>query len=243
MKFRDELKDVKRIVIKVGSNVVTRSDGSYDLRRLRILVEDICELRQAGVQVLLVSSGAVNIGRVLLDPNLFKEDKIEAQQAASSLGQPKLMQKYCGLFEENNSLCSQVLLTHEDFKCPERHSNAKKTVEVLLENKVTPILNENDTISFVEITFGDNDQLAALVAGLIEADLLLLITSAEGLFDKDPEQEGARLFKRVEYGQDLTRIETKVLSANGRGGMKSKLEAVKKATEAGIPAIISSKDN
>ena len=231
------------MVVKVGSNVVTGEDGSCDLRKMRILVEDICELRQSGVQVLLVSSGAVNIGKAFLDPKLFKDNKIEAQQAASSIGQPKLIQRYCSLFEENRALCSQILLTHDDFKSRTRYLNAKRTVETLLENGVTPVLNENDTISFMEITVGDNDHLAAQAALLVEADALLLVTSSEGLFDRDPKDPQAKFFNEVRFGESLEGIDLSVKTSAGRGGMKSKLAAVRKATGFGIKTIISSKDN
>lgn len=242
MKLRKELAGLKRLVVKVGSNVVTKKDGSFDNRRTRILVEDICELRSQGIQVLLVSSGAVNIGRPFLNPKLFKDSAIEAQQAASSLGQPKLMQKYCSLFEENGALCSQILLTHEDFKSRQRYLNAKRTVETLLENGVTPILNENDTISFMEITVGDNDQLAAQAALLIEADALVLVTSAEGLCDRDPTEEGAMVIQEVAYGESLEAIDVSTKTSSGRGGMMSKLEAVQKACGFGIKTIIASKE-
>lgn len=243
MRLRKELKGLRRLVVKVGSNVVTNDDGSCDHRRMRILVEDICELKKNGVQVLLVSSGAVNIGKAFLNPKLFKENKIEAQQAASSIGQPKLIQKYCALFEENRALCSQILLTHEDFKSRQRYLNAKRTIEVLLENNVTPVLNENDTISFMEITVGDNDQLAAQAALLMEADALLLITSSEGLFDRDPSDKDAVLLKEVRFGQSLEGIDVSAKTSAGRGGMKSKLEAVKKACGFAIKTVISSKDH
>lgn len=240
--FRKELLGIKRLVVKVGSNVVTTEDGQCDNRKLRILVEDICELKKQGIQLLLVSSGAVNLGRSFLDPALFKEKGIEAQQAASSLGQPRLMQKYCSLFEENNSLCSQILLTHEDFKSRQRYLNAQRTLEVLLASGVTPVLNENDTISFVEITVGDNDHLASQAALLMQADALLLITNSEGLFDKDPNDPEAKLISEVMFGQDLAGIDLSATSSAGRGGMKSKLEAVRKACGFGIKTIISTKE-
>lgn len=241
MKFRKDLADVKRIVVKVGSNVITKTNGKCDLRRLRIIVEDICYLLDAGHEVVLVSSGAINVGRAFLDKYL--PNRIELQQSASAIGQPKLINKYSSLFEENDRICSQVLLTHEDFKNRNRFLNAKKTIEVLLQNKVIPILNENDTISYSDISVGDNDHLAAQAAQMISADLLLIITSAHGLYDKDPEDKDAKLIKYVAPDEDLFEIDMNSMTSSGRGGMRSKVAAVKKATRVGVRSLISSKDN
>jgi glutamate 5-kinase len=241
MKFRKELTGVQRIVVKVGSNVITRTDGKCDLRRLRIIVEDICDLIEKGYEVVLVSSGAINVGKAFLEKYL--PNRIELQQSASAIGQPKLINKYSGLFEENGRICSQILLTHEDFKNRNRFLNAKKTIEVLLQNKVIPILNENDTISFSDISVGDNDHLAAQAAQMVNADLLLIVTSAHGLYDKDPEDKTAKIIKYVEFDNNLDGVSMNSISPSGRGGMKSKIAAIKKATEVGVRCLISSKDN
>jgi glutamate 5-kinase len=241
MELREQLKDVRRVVIKVGSNVITKEDGTCDLRRMRIIVEDICDLQEKGIEVVLVSSGAVNVGKAFLQKYL--PNKIELQQSASAIGQPKLINKYSHLFEENGKICSQILLTHEDFKNRKRFLNAKKTLDVLIQNSVIPILNENDTISFTEITVGDNDHLAAQAAQMINADLLLIITSANGLYDRDPSAPDAQLIKYVGFGEKLSHIDMTSKTASGRGGMQSKINAVEKATQVGIKCIVSSKDN
>ncbi|HLT23023.1 MAG TPA: glutamate 5-kinase [Bacteriovoracaceae bacterium] len=241
MRLRKELAGVKRIIIKVGSNVITAPNGKCDLRRMRIIVEDICELIEQGIEVVLVSSGAINVGKAFLDTYL--PNRIELQQSASAIGQPKLIYKYTNLFEESGRICSQILLTHEDFKDHNRFLNAKKTIEVLLKNHVIPILNENDTISFSDISVGDNDHLAAQAAQMLDADLLLIITSANGLYDKDPSEEGAQLIKYVPYGEDLLNIDMQSKTTSGRGGMKSKIDAISKATEVGIKCLIGSKNN
>ncbi len=241
MNFREDLGDVKRIVIKVGSNVITKPNGKCDLRRMRIIVEDICELMEADKEVILVSSGAINVGKAFLDEYL--PNRIELQQSASAIGQPKLIYKYTSLFEENSRVCSQILLTHDDFRDKRRFLNAKKTLEVLLQNRVVPILNENDTISFAEITVGDNDHLAAQASQMVTADLLLIVTSQNGLYDRNPTDPEARLIKYVRFGESLDHIDMSDSSASGRGGMSSKVEAVKKATELGVKCLISSKDN
>jgi glutamate 5-kinase len=219
MQFRKDLTDVRRIVIKVGSNVITRTNGKCDLRRLRIIVEDISELLDAGYEVVLVSSGAINVGKAFLDKYL--PNRIELQQSASAIGQPKLINKYSGLFEENG----------------------KKTIEVLLQNKVIPILNENDTISYSDISVGDNDHLAAQAAQMVGADLLLIVTSAHGLYDKDPAAKDAKLIRYVSPEEDLLDIDMNTMTTSGRGGMRSKVAAIKKATRVGVKSLISSKDN
>lgn len=241
MNLRSDLSGVKRIVVKVGSNVITQADGKCDLRRLRIIVEDICELLENGMEVVLVSSGAINVGKAFLDKYL--PNRIELQQSASAIGQPKLINKYTNLFEENERICSQILLTHEDFKSRSRFLNAKKTIEVLLQNKVIPILNENDTISFSDISVGDNDHLAAQAAQMVDADLLLIITSANGLYDRDPAEPGAKRIKYVPYGESLEGINMNSKTPMGRGGMESKIAAIGKATQVGVKCLIASKDN
>ena len=245
MDLRKELKGVKRLVVKVGSNVVTmKKNGKCDLRKMRIIVEDICELQEKyDVEVVLVSSGAVNVGKAFLKRHLPREGKIDLQQSASAIGQPKLINKYSQLFEENHKICSQILLTHDDFRKRRRFLNAKQTIEVLLKNKITPILNENDSISYTEITVGDNDHLAASAAQMVNADALLIITSAQGLYDKDPELEGAKLIKTVSFDECLNHVDMTTKTTCGRGGMESKIHAVNKVTPLGIKAIISSKDN
>lgn len=243
MELRKELKGISRIVVKVGSNVVTKSNGKCDLRKMRIIVEDICELREAGVEVVLVSSGAVNVGKAFLKKHLPREGKIDLQQSASAIGQPKLINTYSRLFEENQHICSQILLTHDDFRKRKRFLNAKQTVEVLLKNKITPILNENDSISYTEITVGDNDHLAASAAQMVNADALLIVTSAQGLYDKDPAEDGAKLIKKVSFDECLRHVDMSTKTTCGRGGMESKIHAVNKVTPLGIKAIISSKDN
>jgi glutamate 5-kinase len=243
MKLREELKGCKRIVIKVGSNVVTKKNGLCNLRKMRIIVEDICELIGQDFEVILVSSGAVNLGKAYLKTVIPKKGRVDLQQSASSIGQPKLINRYSNLFEEHQRICSQILLTHDDFRNRKRFLHAKQTIEILLKNDVTPILNENDAISYHAITVGDNDHLAASAAQMIDADALLIITSTEGLFDKDPSEKGATLIKNVNYGDELNHIDMSCKTDVGRGGMESKIQAVNKVTPLGIKVIISSKDN
>jgi glutamate 5-kinase len=243
MQLRHELSDSKRVVIKVGSNVVTKKNGKCDLRKLRIIVEDICELQEQGLEVVLVSSGAQNVGKAFLKTMLPREGTVDLSQSASAIGQPKLINKYSALFEEHDHICSQILLTHDDFRNRKRFLQAKNTIEVLLKNGITPILNENDTISYTEITVGDNDHLAASASQMINADALIIITSAQGLYDKDPHHSDAKLIKEVSYEDSLDHVDMTTKTDVGRGGMESKIHAVNKVTPLGIKAIISSKDN
>ena len=241
MKLRKELEGLKRLVVKVGSNVITRNDGKLDGRVVRILVEDICELIDNDIEIILVSSGAVSLGKTYLSEHMPKEGKIEIMHSASSIGQPKLINTYSRIFEENSKLCSQILLTHDDFRDRKRFLHAKENINVLLKNNITPILNENDSISYSEITVGDNDHLAAQTAQMINADALLVVTSTDGLFTKDPAKEGAEHISHVPYGYDLSFIDYEGSSSAGRGGMGSKIMAVEKITPLGIKAIISSR--
>jgi len=243
MQLRSELDGCKRLVVKVGSNVVTKKNGRCDVRKMRIIVEDICDLIDQGFEIILVSSGAISVGTAYLKRMLPKKGRVDLMQSASSIGQPKLINQYSQLFEDHQHICSQILLTHDDFRNRKRFLHAKQTIEVLLQNDVTPILNENDSISYSEITVGDNDHLAASAAQMVNADALLIITSAHGLYDKDPSEKGAKLIKVVDYGDELTHVDMTTKTDVGRGGMESKIQAVNKVTPLGIKAIISSKDN
>jgi len=243
MLLRKELIGCKRLLIKVGSNVVTKVDGKCDVRKMRIIVEDICDLIDNEFEVVLVSSGAVSLGKSFLKKMIPRDGKIDLQQSASSIGQPKLINKYSQLFEDHQYVCSQILLTHDDFKMRRRFLQAKQTIEILLQNKVTPILNENDSIAYLKNTMGDNDHLAASAAQMINADALVIITSEKGLYDKNPNQYDAKLIKSVEFGQELDHIDMSSKTLVGRGGMVSKIQAVLKVMPLGIKGVISSKDN
>ncbi|MFG1481709.1 glutamate 5-kinase [Halobacteriovorax sp. HFRX-2_2] len=244
MRLRKELQGVKRLVVKVGSNVITKGSGKLDTRKVRKIVEDICELIDEGIEVVLVSSGAVSVGKSFLKEHLPRRGQLDLQHSASAVGQPKLLNTYSRLFEENQKICSQILLTHDDFRNRKRNLHAKQSINVLLKNNITPILNENDTISFTEIALGDNDHLAAQTAQMINADALLMITSTNGLYDKDPAYEDAKRIETVPFGSDvLEDVNYQGKTAVGKGGMESKVHAITKITPIGIKAVISSMDN
>ncbi len=242
MTLREELKSCQRLVIKVGSNVVIKPDGRCDTRSLRILVEDIITLQESGIEVILVSSGSVSLGKTYLKEHTPRNGRVDLQQSASSIGQPILINIYSRLFEENQGICSQILLTHDDFRNRKRFLHVKQTIDVLLKNNIVPILNENDSIAYSKNTVGDNDHLAAQTAQMVNADALLVITSARGLYDKDPSEPDAKFMKQVPFGYDLEGIDTSKKTSFGRGGMGSKIHAINKVTPLGIKAILSSKD-
>ncbi len=242
MKFRKELQNVKRIVVKVGSVVITKKNGNLNTVKLRAIVEDISQLTSNNVEVVLVSSGAVSIGKNFLDNSMKNSGSINSHHCASAIGQPKLIYKYSQLFESKDIVCSQILLTQDDLRDRKRFLFAKNNIETLLSNKIVPILNENDSITYSENTVEDNDHLAAAVAQMINADLLLVITGTDGLYDRDPSIVGAKKIKHVNFTHGIQGVDFKGVSKLGRGGMESKVQALEKVSKVGINSIISSKN-
>jgi glutamate 5-kinase len=233
--LRKELKNIKRLVVKLGSTAITSSSGGVDLGKIGNIVEDIASLHKDGLEIILISSGAVQTGRQYLSITTDKKD-MASLQALSSIGQPRLMDAYDTLLREKGILCAQVLLTHDDFKNRERYLNARNTLSTLLKHKVIPILNENDSVSFDEIAFGDNDQLGAITAEMMGADLFLLLTLPDGLYGDGG--DGSNTFDLVKYDQKFEDVSLSGQTQAGKGGMKSKLEAVRKLTPLGIPVVI-----
>ena len=229
---------LKRIVVKIGSGVISDHRGLDESMIARLSVE-LCQLREAGSEVILVSSGAVAAGRTVL--GLPERPKtIPQKQAAAAVGQPRIMRAYKECFRRCNRVVAQVLLTRDDLSNRRRYLNAHNTFDALLEYGVTPIVNENDTVVIEEIRFGDNDNLSAMVASLMEADLLLILSDVDGFYNGDPGQdEKARLLPLI--AQITPEIEAMAgLSRGtlGTGGMQTKLQAAHKATLAGIPTLI-----
>lgn len=245
MKTREKLKNAKRIVIKIGSSSLTHEEtGNLNLTKLEILVREICDLRNRGKEVVLVSSGAIPVGRqtIGLDKKL---EKLPQKQACAAVGQAKLMMIYQKLFSEYNQIAGQILMTKNTFSNNLNRKNAQNTFEELLLMGVVPIVNENDTISTYEIDyvdkFGDNDTLSAIVAALINADLLILLSDIDGLFTDDPNQNPDAEF--VDFVETLNHEFINMGKATsssdiGTGGMATKLRAAKIATAAGADMII-----
>ncbi len=240
-----------RIVVKLGTNVIMRPDGKVALGLLCGLVEGIAVLREQGIEVLVVSSGAVGLGveRLALP---HRPRNLAEVQACAAVGQSRLMALYDDAFDRLGCRIAQVLLTEDDFRDPVRHANLRATLDSLLSLGVIPIVNENDTVSTMELDrplvspqrergeriFGDNDKLSALLAEHINADLLVLLSDVDGLYDRDPHAPGARILSHVPYVDDAVLALAHGGNGRGRGGMLSKLESVRIALEAGRDAII-----
>ena len=241
MDFREKLKDKKRIVIKIGSSSLTHKEtGKLDLIKLEILVREVSDLRNQGKEVVLVSSGAIMVGKNSVGMK-DAPDHIAFKQAFAAIGQAKLMMIYQKLFAEYNQVASQVLMTKNTMVDNLNRRNAQNTFEELLKLGSIPIVNENDTIATYEIEFGDNDTLSAVVAALIGADLLILLSDIDGLFTDDPHLNKKARFIDVVESIDAHLIEMgkgTTGSSVGTGGMATKLKAAKLATSAGADMII-----
>lgn len=228
----------RKIVIKIGTKVLTQKGNSLDAAQIKNLVNQIGAIVKRGTQVVMVSSGAIGSGMGLL--KLKQRPKVLSElQACAAVGQPHLMQAYDDLFKANSILTAQVLLTQEDLTDRKRYLNAKATLLALLSDRVVPVVNENDTVSTDEIRFGDNDKLSSLVANLIEADLLILLSNVDGLYKYDASKKGRELVSIVDkISGEIESMARKGKDELGTGGMVSKLQAVKIATDSGIPCII-----
>jgi glutamate 5-kinase len=238
---RSAVTAARRIVVKVGSSSLTSPAGGIDAERMRHLVDVLAEVRDRGAEVVLVSSGAIAAGLVPL--GLARRPRaLPAQQAAASVGQGLLVHRYTEELSRHGIVAGQVLLTVDDVTRRSHYRNAYQTFAKLLELGVLPIVNENDTVATTEIRFGDNDRLAALVAHLVHADLLVLLSDVDGLYDGNPARPGATLVRDVASGADLTnvRVGRSGSSGVGTGGMQTKIEAARIATGAGIPVVLTS---
>ena len=229
----------KRIVVKVGSNVLTRPDGTLDTTRMSALTDQLAALHRAGVEVILVSSGAVASGRNELKTQR-KLDSVSARQLFSAVGQVKLINHYYELFREYGITCGQVLTTKENFSTRRHYLNQQHCMSVMLENGVIPIVNENDTVSVAEFGIGDNDTLSAIVATSVHADLLVLLSDIDGLYTADPHKnpDAARIELVPEITEEILRLADGKGSELGTGGMKTKLTAAQIVTKAGTDMII-----
>jgi glutamate 5-kinase len=237
---RSELfNDISRIVVKFGTGVLTDDRKQPDLEQMRQLVKQTAGLREAGKEVVVVSSGAVGAGMGVLGHEKRPSDLAELQ-ACAAVGQSRLMAVYENLFAQFNLRVAQVLLTHEDLEHHERHLNARNTLVTLLGHGVIPIINENDAISFTELKFGDNDKLSALVASLLPADLLVILTTVDGVI-QDFGKPNARTLETVEQiDEALEKMAGGTESATAVGGMTSKIQAAKIVVRSGIPLVIAS---
>ena len=240
LRVRSELlKDTTRLVVKLGTGVLTDSRKQPDLAQMEQLVAQIAEQRQAGREIVLVSSGAVGAGMGALGYAKRPNDLAELQ-ACAAVGQSKLMAIYEKLFEAQHLSVAQILLTHDDLQHHERHLNARNTLVTLLAHGVVPIINENDVVSFTELKFGDNDKLSALVASLLPADLLLILTTVDGVLENFGKANPRTIPVIERVDEALEQKAGGTDSATAVGGMASKIQAAKIVIRSGIPLVIAS---
>ena len=226
-----------RIVVKVGSNVLTRTDGKLDVTRMSALVDQIAMLRKQGYEVILVSSGAMASGRGELKVS-HSLDSVEQRQLFSAVGQVKLVGLYYDLFREFGIHVGQVLTMKENFQPGEQYRNQRACMTVMLENDVLPIVNENDTVSVTELMFTDNDELSGLIASMMDAETLVILSNVDGIYDGPLTLPQSQVIRQVKSGTDLSEYIQAGRSGFGRGGMITKCNIARKVADEGIRVII-----
>lgn len=236
----------KRITVKIGSNVLTKKDGTLDLTRISALVDQVAELHQKGVEIILVSSGAVASGRNEIKAK-GKLDDVSARQLYSAVGQAKLINRYYDFFREHGIACGQVLTTKESLGTRMHYLNQKNCMGVMLDNKVIPIMNENDTISVTELMFTDNDELSGMIAAMMNAEALVILSNIDGIYNGVPGDPGVEVIREIEPGKNdhVSEFIQTSRSSFGRGGMLTKYRIACKVADEGIEVIIANgkKDN
>lgn len=233
----NERQKMKRIAVKVGSNVLTRDNGKLDVTRMSAIVDQIAWLRRNGYEVILISSGAVACGRNEL-PVSHKLDGVEQRQLFSAIGQVKLIGLYYDLFREAGLHVGQVLTMKESFATRGEYLNQRACMSVMLANGVIPIVNENDTVSVTELMFTDNDELSGLIAAMMDCDTLVILTNVDGIFNGDPREANTRVIPSVNYDRDLREYIQDEKSGFGRGGMITKARIAGKVADEGIKVMI-----
>jgi len=224
----------KKITVKIGSNVLAKPDGTLNVSRIAHLVDQVAFLRKNGIEVVVVSSGAVASGRAVLEP-LKKTDDVSKRQLWAALGQVKLISRYSDFFGEHGLICAQVLTTKENFSSRAHYLNMKNCFTTLLENKVIPIVNENDTISVTELMFTDNDELSGLIASMVNSDALILLSNVDGVFSDHPKNIDAKLIEKIEVNdKEPENGISREQSGFGRGGMITKFRIAQKVAGDGI---------
>lgn len=229
---------MKRIAVKIGSNVLTRKDGTLDITRMSALTDQIAELHKRGIQVVLISSGAVASGRSEMQAS-HKLDEVSSRQLYSAIGQAKLMGKYYTLFREHGIICGQVLTTKEGLDKADHFQNQQRCMEVMLGEGVIPIVNENDTLSITELMFTDNDELSGLMAEMMQVDVLIILSNIDGIYNGNPANPESQVIREIlPGGDDLTQYIQSEKSSLGRGGMLTKCHIARRVASQGIPVII-----
>ena len=228
---------MRRIAVKIGSNVLTRRDGTLDVTRMSALVDQVAELHKRGMQVILVSSGAVASGRSEIRPS-HTLDEVSSRQLYSAIGQAKLMGKYYTLFREHGITCGQVLTTKEGLDKEDHYLNQQRCMEVMLAEGVIPIVNENDTLSITELMFTDNDELSGLMAQMMQVDGLIILSNIDGIYDGNPADPASRVIRSVAATDNMEQYIQSEKSSLGRGGMLTKCHIARKVASEGIPVVI-----
>lgn len=226
-----------RIVIKIGSNVLTRSDGTLDVTQMSALVDQIAALRALCYEIVLVSSGSIASGRSELKVS-NKLDSVEQRQLFSAVGQVKLLNYYYELFRERGIHIGQILTMKESFSTRREYLNQRSCMNVMLRNGVLPVVNENDTISVTELMFTDNDELSGLIASMMNAETLILLSNVDGIYNGPPEAEGTHVIRRLTADTDVTDYIQSEKSGFGRGGMITKCRIARKIAAEGIRVCI-----
>lgn len=241
MKNREILKHKQKIVVKIGTSSLSYPNGRMNFHSIEKLAYALSAIRRRGVKVILVTSGAIGVGAGRLGLT-EKPEELSKKQALAAVGQAELMKIYQKFFEEYNQIVAQVLLTKDIVDIPSRNLHAKRTINKLLDMSIIPIINENDTIATYEIEFGDNDSLSAMVASLIEADLLIMLSDIDGLYSADPRIEiAAEIIHSVkEITPELEQLATGSSSSFSTGGMVTKIAAAKICLQDGIDCVITS---
>ena len=227
----------KRIAIKIGSNVLALKEGGLDLARIKQLVSQVSALHRQGFEIIMISSGAVAAGRALLSDD--KLDAVSARQLFSAIGQAKLINHYHEFFAKENILCGQVLTTKESLGTRSHYLNQRNCMEVMLQHGVVPIVNENDTISVTELMFTDNDELSGMVATMMNAEKLIILSNIDGIYDGNPSDPASSVIREVYPGKrDLSSYIQASKSSFGRGGMQTKTNIASKVADEGVEVII-----
>jgi glutamate 5-kinase len=225
----------KTITVKIGSNVLTRPDGMLNEPHIAHLVDQLAYLRRKGVRILIVSSGAVASGKQYVSCNK-RTDPVSSRQLWASVGQVKLIHLYSELFSKHDMLCSQVLVTKEDFRDRQHFLNIRNCLETLLEHEIIPIINENDVVSVTELMFTDNDELASLLTSMMNAEAMVIMSNVDGIFDGNPNDPASKIIPVIE--QDFASVLKYISTAKsnfGRGGMVTKFGMAKKVAQSGTP--------
>lgn len=226
-----------KIAVKIGSNVLTRIDGTLDITRMSAIVDQIATLHKKGVEIVLISSGAVASGRSMLGLQK-KLDVVDQRQLYSAVGQAKLINHYWDLFREHGITVGQVLTTKENFGSRRHYLNQRNCMQVMLDNRVIPIVNENDTVSVSELMFTDNDELSGLIASMMDMQALIILSNIDGIFNGAPSAPESVVIREIHHGEDISNYIQNGKSTFGRGGMATKTSIALKIADEGIEVYI-----